>query len=262
MEIDLKEYFSDADNDIQFISVYNDTSIDSDDRHALVVGVGTDGIARYDPADMLFFDDDMESWTLNNVIFIATDAWDSRVNSNPVNFIVVPLQFSIQEPEQSWVEEDEMAIYSGIGLPGKQVSVLIGGNPVNNTIVSEDGTWELGIPASRIKGDSSIPKFTYAGQTTEVSAISKGEPTPESTNWGMIGAVSVLAILSLAALAYFTGFIGIEIDEEDEYKTPVQIPKDYGDEEEESSLERYDDHPGWLWDAASEEWVPDPDFQE
>ncbi len=262
VEIDLKEYFSDADNDIQFISVYNDTSIDSDDRHALVVGVGTDGIARYDPADMLFFDDDMESWTLNNVIFIATDAWDSRVNSNPVNFIVVPLQFSIQEPEQSWVEDDEMAIYSGIGLPGKQVSVLIGGNPVNNTIVSEDGTWELGIPASRIKGDSSIPKFTYAGQTTEVSAISKGEPTPESTNWGMIGAVSVLAILSLAALAYFTGFIGIEIDEEDEYKTPVQIPKDYGDEEEESSLERYDDHPGWLWDAASDEWVPDPDFQE
>jgi hypothetical protein len=262
VEIDLKKYFSDADNDIQFISVYNDTSIESDDRHALVVGVGTDGIARYDPADMLFFNDDMESWTLNNVIFIATDAWDSRVNSNPVNFIVVPLQFSIQEPEQSWVEEDEMAIYSGIGLPGKQVSVLIGGNPVNNTIVSEDGTWELGIPASRIKGDSSIPKFTYAGQTTEVSSISKGEPTPESTNWGMIGAVSVLAILSLAALAYFTGFIGIEIDEEDEYKTPAQIPKDYGDEEEESSLERYDDHPGWLWDAASEEWVPDPDFQE
>ncbi|MDP6912559.1 MAG: hypothetical protein QF736_01360, partial [Candidatus Thalassarchaeaceae archaeon] len=262
VEIDLKEFFSDADNDIQFISVYNDTSIDSDDRHALVVGVGTDGIARYDPADMLFFNDDMESWTLNNVIFIATDAWDSRINSDPVNFRVVPLQFTIQEPEQSWVEEDEMAIYSGIGLPGKQVSVLIGGNPVNNTIVSEDGTWELGIPASRIKGDSSIPKFTYAGQTTEVSAISKGEPTPESTNWGTIGVVSVLAILSLAALAYFTGFIGIEIDEEDEYKTPAQIPKNYGDEEEESSLERYDDHPGWLWDAASEEWVPDPDFEE
>jgi len=262
VEIDLKEYFSDADNDIQFISVYNDTSIDSDDRYPLVVGVGTDGIARYDPADMLFFDDDMESWTLNNVIFIATDAWDSRVNSDPVTFRIVPLQFTIQEPEQSWVGEDEIALYSGIGLPGKQVSVLIGGNPVNNTIVSEDGTWELGIPASRIKGDSSVPEFTYAGQTTEVRSISKGEPTTDSTNWGLIGAVSVLAILSLAALAYFTGFIGIEIDEEeDEYKTPAQIPEDYGDEEEESTLERYDDHPGWLWDASSEEWVPDPDFE-
>ena len=269
VQIDLKDFFSDADNDIQFISVYNDTSIGSDDRHPLVVGVGTDGIARYDPADMLFFDDDMDTWTLTNVIFIATDAWDSRVNSNPVTFRVVPLQFTIQEPDQSWVEEDEMAIYSGIGLPGKQVSVLIGGNPVNNTIVSEDGTWELGIPASRIKGESSIPEFTYGGQTTEVSAISKGEPTKDPVNWGLMVAVSVLAILSLAALAYFTGFIGIEFDEEDGYnevgddynKTPVQIPEDYGEEEEKSPLERYDDHPGWLWDSSSEEWVPDPDFQ-
>jgi len=262
VQIDLKDFFSDADNDIQFISVYNDTSIGSDDRHPLVVGVGTDGIARYDPADMLFFDDDMDTWTLTNVIFIATDAWDSRVNSNPVTFRVVPLQFTIQEPDQSWVEEDEMAIYSGIGLPGKQVSVLIGGNPVNNTIVSEDGTWELGIPASRIKGESSIPEFTYGGQTTEVSAISKGEPTKDPVNWGLMVAVSVLAILSLAALAYFTGFIGIEFDEEDGYnevgddynKTPVQIPEDYGEEEEKSPLERYDDHPGWLWDSSSEEW--------
>ena len=269
VQIDLKDFFSDADNDIQFISVYNDTSIGSDDRHPLVVGVGTDGIARYDPADMLFFDDDMDTWTLTNVIFIATDAWDSRVNSNPVTFRVVPLQFTIQEPDQSWVEEDEMAIYSGIGLPGKQVSVLIGGNPVNNTIVSEDGTWELGIPASRIKGESSIPEFTYGGQTTEVSAISKGEPTKDPVNWGLMVAVSVLAILSLAALAYFTGFIGIEFDEEDGYnevgddynKTPVQIPEDYGEGEEKSPLERYDDHPGWLWDSSSEEWVPDPDFQ-
>ena len=106
LEIDHEEYFSDLDNDIQFISVYNDTSIDSDDRHPLVVGVGTDGVARYDPADMLFFDDDMESWTLNNVIFIATDAWDSQVNSDPVTFRHT-LRFTIQEPEQSWVEEDQ-----------------------------------------------------------------------------------------------------------------------------------------------------------
>ena len=241
------------------------STIASDDRYPLVVGVGTDGIARYDPADMLFFDDDMGSWTLNNVIFIATDAWDSRVNSVPVTFKVIPLQFEIQEPEQSWLDESEMAMYSGIGLPGKQVSVLIGGNPVNNTIVSEDGTWELGVPASRIKGDSSIPEFSYSGQTTAVNPIGKGEPTTDSTNWALVGVMSVLATLSLAALAYFTGFIGIEIDdEEEEYKTPAQIPEDYGDgeREERSALEKYDDHPGWLWDTASEEWVPDSDFQE
>jgi len=263
VEIDLKDYFSDIDNDIQFISVYNDSTIDSDDRHPLVVGVGTDGIARYDPADMLFFNDDMESWTLNNVIFIATDAWDSRVNSAPVTFQVIPLLFTIQEPEKSWVEVDEMAIYSGTGLPGKQVSVLIGGNPVNNTIVSEDGTWELGVPGSRIKGESSIPEFSYSGRTSIVDPISKGEPSVESTNWLLVGTVAVLAILALTILAYFTGFIGIVIDDEEEdYKTPVQIPEDYGDGEVDGgALERYEDHPGWLWDSVSEEWVPDPDSQ-
>ncbi len=264
VEIDLKEYFSDIDNDIQFISVYNDTSIDTDDRHPLVVGVGTDGIARYDPADMLFFDDNMGSWTLNNVIFIATDAWDSRVNSAPVTFRVIPLQFEIQEPEQSWVEEDDMAIYSGMGLPGKQVSVLIGGNPVNNTIVSEDGTWELGVPGSRIKGESSVPQFQYSGQTTEVGQIWSGEPVTSSTDWAFIGTITVLAIIALVALAVFTGFIGIEIEDElEDQKTPVQIPEGYGEDTEEGevTLERYEDHPGWLWDASSEEWVPDPDFQ-
>lgn len=265
VEIDLKEFFSDMDNDIQFISVYNDTAIDSDDRFPLVVGVGTDGVARYDPADMLFFDDDMGTWTLNNVIFIATDTWDSKVNSAPVTFQVVPLEFSITEPDQSWVDEDGIAIYTGIGLPGKQVSVLIGGNPVNSTIVSEDGTWELGVPGSRIKGESSIPEFSYAGQNTEVSPIGKGQPVSETTDWALIGVVSILAMVSLIILAYFSGFIGIEIDEEESVKSPSEMPEDFGDlnrEDVEGALERYEDHPGWLWDSNAEEWIPDPEYRE
>ena len=194
VEIDLKEYFSDIDNDIQFMSVYNDPSIDSDDIFPLVVGVGTDGIARYDPADMLFYEENMDAWTLNNVIFIATDAWDSKANSLPVTFRVLPLEFSIQEPNQTWVDLDGIAIYSGIGLPGKQVSVSIGGNPVNTTVVQDDGTWELGVPASRIKGESSIPEFSYAGQNTEVTPISKGEPTADSTNMALILGLSLIHI--------------------------------------------------------------------
>tara|TARA_B100001123_G_scaffold13096_1_gene15129 strand:- start:1985 stop:4855 length:2871 start_codon:yes stop_codon:yes gene_type:complete len=264
IEIDLKDFFSDMDNDIQFISVYNDTSISTDDRHPLVVGVGTDGVARYDPADMQFFDDNMDTWTLNNVIFIATDAWDSRANSDPVTFRVVPLQFSIQEPEKSWFDDDEYAIYTGVGLPGKQVSVLIGGVPVNNTIVSEDGTWELGIPGSRIKGESSTPQFTYSGQTTSVESISKGEPQDDSTNWAIVAALAMVAVLALGALAYFSGLVGFEIEDDEIQKSPVEIPEGYGDDEidGESPLERYEDHPGWLWDSSSEEWVADPDYNE
>ena len=252
------------------MSVYNDPSIASDDIFPLVVGVGTDGIARYDPADMLFYEEDMDAWTLNNVIFIATDSWDSKANSLPVTFRVLPLEFTIQEPNQTWVDLDGIAIYSGIGLPGKQVSVSIGGNPVNTTVVQEDGTWELGVPASRIKGDSSIPEFSYAGQNTEVTPISKGEPTADSTNMALILGMAGLILVALVVLAFFSGFIGIEIEEDEEPKQPAQIPEggkwwsgeSNENTDEERGLERYDDHPGWLWDPDSEEWVPDPDFHE
>ena len=124
----------DGNSDIQFFSVYNDTSLDDDDRYPLVIGIGSDGIARYDPADMQFYDDNMEAWSLHDVIFIATDSWDSRANSDPVSFRVVPLQFSIQEPDKSWFDGEEVAVYTGIGLPGKQVSVSIDGIPVATKI--------------------------------------------------------------------------------------------------------------------------------
>ncbi len=278
VEIDLKDFFSDEDNDIEFFSVYNNISSPDDDMHELVVGVGSDGVARFDPADMLYYDDDMQTWSLSNVIFIATDAWDSKANSDPINFEVIPLEFSINEPEKSWFDEQEIALYSGIGLPGKQVSVLIGGVPVNTTIISENGTWELGVPGTRIK-ESSTPEFDYSGQTTTVEPITKGQPLPQSTDWLAIGAIAFVAIVALSLLAYFTGFIGIEIDEEDSQiiKEPAQIEENFGEEEHKSQtdekwwdesasaesnhLERHDDQPGWLWDSVAEEWVPDPDYE-
>jgi hypothetical protein len=275
-EIDLLKFFSDADGDIQYISVFNDTSDAIDDNFAIVISVGGDGIAHYNPADMFFYDPDMDSWTLNDVIFIATDSFNSKVNSLPVSFIVVPIHFSIEPPEQSWVEVDGIMVYSGVGLPGKQVSVLIGGLPVNNTIVTEDGTWELGIPASRIQGTSVTPQFSYSGELSPGERIHLGQPEEEGTNWKIaFGGVFVIVLL-VGALAYFL----LEFEEEDdEYeKSPVTFsaePEEPDDPyawaksanpapspivDDSSQLERREDHPGWLWDPAKEEWVPDSDY--
>ena len=125
------------------------------------------------------------------------------------------------------------------------------------------------MPASRIKGESSTPEFSYAGQNTEVSPISKGAPAEDSTNMMLVVGLAGLVIVAMVVLAFFSGFVGIEIEEE-EPKQPAQIPE--GEEwwsgesnentNEERGLERYDDHPGWLWNPDSEDWVPDPDFQE
>ena len=103
------------------MSVYNDPSIASDDIFPLVVGVGTDGVARYDPADMLFYEEDMDAWTLNNVIFIAPDSWDSKANSLPGTFRVFPLVFTLHEPHQTWGDFVVIAIYAGFGLSGNQI---------------------------------------------------------------------------------------------------------------------------------------------
>ena len=72
----------------------------------------------------------------------------------------------------------------------------------------------------------------------------------------------------MVALAFGTGIIGLEIEDEGEFsKSPVSlsgiIEGDAGTAtSSESSMERFDDHPGWLWDPNTEEWVPDPEYQE
>jgi hypothetical protein len=271
------EFFSDTDGDIQYISVFNDTSDSADDNFAIVINVGGDGLAYYNPADMFFYDPDIGSWTLNDVIFIATDSFGSKVNSLPISFTVVPIQFSIESPEESWVELDGISVYSGAGLPGKQVTVLIGGIPVNNTIVGEDGTWVLGIPASRIQGSSATPQFSYSGDFTPGEPIQLGQPEEEGSNWNKIALGGVIVIVLFGALAYFL----VEIEDDDEYqKSPATLSTELDEPddpyawakaddqtpppiaEQNPQLEQHEDYPGWLWNPIEEEWVADPEYHD
>ena len=281
-EIDLNDFFNDVDGDLQWITVYDDTSIEEDDDHSKVVLVDPSGIARYNPFSMNFYDSNIDTWTLENVMFVATDSWGSKAVSEPVTFLVMPLQFEISEPETNWVSLDGIAVYSGSGLPGKQVSVSIGGVPVNTTVVSPNGTWELGILGSRLSDDDSYtPFFSYSGQNVNGQPISLGEPEEEGTNNGTIALVATVAIAALALLAYF--FVEVEVDES-QTKGPINLSPEQDatidngapksslqslSEKSESAtpsrflddLERHDDHPGWLWDPSNQEWVSDPDFE-
>jgi hypothetical protein len=103
-----------------------------------------------------------------------------------------------------------------------------------------------------------------------------GQPEAEGTNWGKVAFGSVFVLVLLAALVYFL----VEIEEEDdEYE---KSPETFSAEPEEpddpyawaksaestpspivdnsSQLEQHEDHPGWSWDPAKEEWSPDPDY--
>ena len=258
------------------MSVYDNENSDTDDHHSIVVNVGVDGIAVYNPVTMFFYDTDMSTWTLQNVVFVATDTFGSKINSNPVTLTVEGIQFAIIPPEDTTVPEDGVAVFTGIGLPGKTVTVTIAGNTVNNTIVNPDSTWSLGIPASRIEG-TAIPMFKYGGDEFDGSKITVSGSEAGGMGTGSIIMIAIVALAVLGGLVYF--FVEFEVDEDEMLEGTEEAHQDADEEEEdpyawandngapqddsesqsESALQKHDDHPGWLWDPDNQEWIPDPD---
>ena len=244
--IDLNEFFSDMDLGEELIlSVYDDPSTDatSDDNYALVINVGQDGIAVYDPISMFFYDSDMDSWTLENVVFMATDPHGSREIAIPMTFTVIGINFEINEPEVTVIEDGETIIFSGVGLPGKTVTALINQVPANNTIVADDSTWTLGIASSRFSDGPVTPVFRYVGDdySSEVK-ISVGTPD-EGLSFAIMG---IIAIVIIGLLGGVFVYFFVEIEDE---------------ENSEGSSDDSDSTEGWIWDENSNEWIEDPNYK-
>ena len=251
-EINLLEFFDDADGiNSLILSVYDDEAKSSDDEFGLVINIGVDGVAFYDPKAMGFYNEDMDTWSLSNVIFVATDPFGSKEISTPVSFNVVPIEFYVGPPNQNTASEDELIIFSGSGLPGKTVRVTLGGIQVNSTVVLDNSTWELGIPGAMLSKPV-IPVFSISGS----ESIQGEEISPPSSDGGispvMIIAIVVVIIALLAGTLFFSGVVTFEEDDEESDGAE-------GVDTKGEHLVKSDDHPGWLWDAEKEEWVPDPD---
>ncbi len=254
-EINLFEFFDDKDSDIQYISVYNGEE-DYDDNYGIVIKVNNNGIATYNPTDMNFYDTDISTWSLTDVIFVATDSFGSKINSDPVSFSVEPVVFTISTLDSNIVDEEGVMLYSGSGLPGQTISVSIGGNQVNSTVVFENSTWILGVPSSRIPGSSATPVFSMGGQDSiPVETIFKGEQEESGLPWGILFVIMIV-IIGLVSFAYF--FVELEV-KDDDLKITTQSDSNFG-ESNEDILEKHADHPGWLWNTKEEEWVQDPEF--
>ena len=244
-EIDLNQFFSDLDSGQDLIlSVYDDSNDDSDDDYALVINVGQDGIGIYDPISMFFYDSDMSTWTLENVIFVATDPFGSKEISIPVTFRVIGVTFEIYNPEVTVIQDGEMIFFSGIGLPGRTVEVLIKNSPVNLTIVNADSSWEVGIPSSRFSDGPVTPVFKFGDEYYESSVkISVGDSDEGLSKllWLAIMSILTLGLLGAAFVYFF-----VEIDD--------------GESTDDSS-EIIEESEGWIWDESSNDWIEDPDYE-
>ena len=159
---------------------------------------------------------------------------------------VIAIDFEVDVPQETSISEDETAIFSGIGLPGRTVTATIGGIPVNSTVVSDDSTWTMGIPGSRISS-SATPQFMYGGLEYDGSKITVSDS--DSSNTSFLVIIVIVIILGIAGFAYF--FIEFEDDSEPEHNYNKKERPNEG----ESRFVKDEDHPGWLWDTKKEEWV-------
>ena len=98
-EINLLDFFSDPDpNQELILSVYDDEEIASDDE--VVISVSADGVARYNPTSMAFFDPEISGWSINDVVFVASDQFGSKANSIPMSIEVIAIDFRSMYPKK------------------------------------------------------------------------------------------------------------------------------------------------------------------
>ena len=282
--IDLKDYFVDPDSSFDELSIdfYDDLTDPTDDTHQYFIDIDRDGVATYDPS-IKQSNEDITTWTIENVRFIVRDKFDESAISRDVTFFVTPIEFGVSEYTTS-VSASTPATFNGTGLPGARVvASSLSGIPIKTAIVDATGTWSMEINLQNLGQKSRDITFEMDGQilggnepTSFSVSVDSGD---EGSNLFLIIAIVVVGILLLGAVGYF--FIEFEeLDDEDfdstqEYEEKVD-PYAWGKKEvvsqpqqtqaesvaeQTSTPQQSAQHPGWLWDQENNQWVPDPNYQ-
>ena len=286
-------------NDLQFY-VFNNPDDSLDDLHEVFITVSATGKVFYDPISAGAADyygsnaEDIAEWSLTDVIIYAIDDQDSKVYSLKTNFFVRAVSFSVERVDTGDITIDDPATFRGEGLPGSVVSARFanGNARINSTTVLSDGSWTMDLTAGQLTGVEGASKiifemndqeFTYADQD-DAAQFSIVVSSGDNAGSGVVGIILiVLAVLVLLGAGAFF-FIEFEdvIDEdeltgddapaeEDPYawakaKQTPSIPQQEAAAPapavQEAAAPAASQHPGWLWDQASNQWVPDPNYQQ
>ena len=298
VSFDLSTFFDDPDgtgvasNDLEFY-VYNDPSTLGDDNYQNFVTVSSLGIVSYDPMNsMAQTTSEISEWSLSQVVFYAVDDQESKAYSLKVNFLVRAVAFSVERVDEGAITVDDPATFQGEGLPGSLVIVRFaeGNAKLNSTRVLSDGSWSMDLTSGQlgIEGKSAVifemdgQIYKFAGQTDNGEfSISVSSSNDEGS--GVLGIVLVViaVLVLLGAGAFF--FIEFEeiVDEDDLVSDdstpevdpyawakkapaiPAQEPQAQPVQEAQAAAPAASSqHPGWLWDAGTNQWVPDPNYQQ
>lgn len=222
---------------------------------------------------------------------MVIDKQDSLVFSEGVTFLVKPIEFVAQRMDVGEsVTSDNPAVFNGTGLPGSRIEArsISSSSFIKSVVVGDNGIWSMELTQQDMNDASSKIKFQMDGQTFGGSndPISFNVAVGEEDDGGnliLIVGLVIAALVLLGAVGYF--FIefedideesfGVEqeaVAEEDPYawgrKDAVELPAAQQPQEvviqptaQAETPAASGQHPGWLWDQESNQWVPDPNFQ-
>ena len=291
---DLTQYFTDPEDGLLRFDVYNDPSVPTDDLYYDYVSISSEGIATYNPPASR--SDDISQWSLVQLKFIATDGSDLWEVSRSVNVIVKSVSFEVLREGTGTISDSEPAIFSGQGLPESLVKARFdskSGQMINSTRVLADGTWSMQISASQL-GSKNTREIVFemdgqifadeSGDDALFELSSATESEGSSIILYIIIALVVIAVL-IAVGAFFFTFE--EYEEEEEFNQTPQVQEDpyawakakqvpeintqpaaqavaqqpvVQENVVQGATQQSSQHPGWLWDAQTNQWVPDPNY--
>ncbi|MGB1689434.1 MAG: hypothetical protein ACPHDM_01915, partial [Candidatus Poseidoniaceae archaeon] len=228
---------------------------------------------------------EISDWSMQGVMFEARDIYDSVAYSYQVNFIVKGVEFTAQRADTGTVTFGDSAEFQGTGLPNSQVKarLLKGDTLLNTTVVSADGTWSMEISSSQLGDDGDYQiYFAQDGQfigkddSNEITLQSGEAPSEGFDTWVWI----VIAVVAFAILLGVGAFFFLEFEEEFEddpeaameqqkQEDPYAWAKARAAEQAAGELTpapapvpaAQPQHPGWIWDAQSNQWVADPNYR-
>jgi hypothetical protein len=290
--IDLKDFFSDPDGGFDELSIdfVDDPTVFDDNFHPVYVVIDSNGVARYDPATSRT-DEQIGEWTLENVRFVVRDTQDSVIYSEGVTFFVQSIEFNAQRMDAGEsVTANDPAIFNGTGLPGSRIEArtVSSSTFVKSVVVGDNGIWSMELTLQDMNDASNEIKFEMDGQTfggtNDPTAFNVAVGAEDDGgNLILIIGLVIAALVLLGAIGFF--FIEFEdiedeafetenqqVVEEDPYawgrKDVVELPSAQQPQQavqqpevQHEAAQASAQHPGWMWDQESNQWVPDPNYQ-
>jgi nitrogen fixation-related uncharacterized protein len=290
---DLNSYFNDPEGGLLRFNVYNDPSVSTDDLYYDYMSISSEGIATYNPPTTR--SDSLESWSLVGLKFIATDGSDLWEVSRSVNVLVKQVSFEVVRDNSGVISDSNPAVFSGQGLPDSLVKARFdskSGQMINSTRVLGDGTWSMEISASQLGSkDNRDIVFEMDGQifSDETGSDAQFAVTTKSAEdsnnlllYIIIGIVIIIALVAVG-MFFFTfeeyedeeDLTGLQQTAEDPYAwakakpVPSIVQPETANQQqavvqpaqqEAAVPQQTSQHPGWLWNAEQNQWVPDPDY--